>query len=142
MIEKRILFDKFEFSKLPGLVYLFDEDKATTDYLFVNGPKERFSIYFEKDFPAFEVPKDSERPYCLVDIKRQGRTIKFFCPEKHKNLDTVVWYFRMEISDGQGSTATLPGQIRVNTRYSYADLLNEKSPLVEILEAVRLNENS
>ena len=142
MIDKRILFDKFEFSKLPGLVYLFDEDKATTDYLFVNGPKERFSIYFEKDFPIFTVPESSERPYCLLEIKRPDRTIKFLCPEKHKNLDTVVWYFCMEMSDGQGSTATLPGQIRVTTRYSYADLLNEKSPFVEILEAIRLNENS
>lgn len=139
MTDKRILFDKFEFSKLAGLVYLFDENKAVTDYLFVNEPRERFSMYFEKDFPIFKVPESSERPYCLLDIKRPDRTIKFFCPEKHKNLDTVVWYFCMEMSDGQGSTAILPGQIRVNARYSYTDLLNEKSPFVEILEKVKLS---
>ena len=142
MIEKRILFDKFEFSKLPGLVYLFDEDKATTDYLFVNGPKERFSIYFEKDFPIFTVPESSERPYCLLEIKRPDRTIKFFCPEKHKNLDTVVWYFCMEIPDKQGSIVTLPCQVRVNASYSYADLMSGKSQFVEILESIKLKSDT
>ena len=138
MTEKRILFDKFEFVKIAGLEYLHDEGKPITDYLFVNGPRERFSIYFEKDFPVFTVPESSERPYCLLEIKRPDRTIKFLCPEKRKNIDTVVWYFCMEMPDKDGGVVMLPGQIRVNAIYSYADLMSGKSQFIEILEGVKL----
>ena len=80
MTEKRILFDKFEFPRIRGLEYLLDEEKAVTDYLFVNEPHEKFSMYFENDFPIFQVPENSERSYCLFEIKRPDRMIKFFCP--------------------------------------------------------------
>ena len=141
MTEKRILFDKFEFPRIRGLKYLLDEEKAVTDYLFVNEPREKFSMYFENGFPIFQVPEKSERSYFLFEIKRPDRKIKFFCPENHPNLDTVVWYFYVEIFNEDGEAYGLPGQVRVDTNDSCIREMKGKPPFVEILETVQLNEN-
>lgn len=140
MSEKRILFGKFEFPRIKGLEYLFDEDKTVTDYLFVNEPHEKFSMYFEEDFPMFTVPQDAERPYFLFEIKRPGRLIKFFCPEKHANLDTVVWYFYVELLDTDGTAHGMSGQVRVDTNDPYIRMMKGKPPFIEILETVKLKE--
>ena len=139
MTEKRILFDKFEFPRIRGLEYLLDEEKAVTDYLFVNEPHEKFSMYFENDFPIFKVPENSERSYCLLEIKRPDRKIHFFCPEKHANLDTVVWYFYVELLNEKGEAYCLPGQVRVDTNDPYIRMMKGKPPFFEILEKVKLN---
>ena len=48
MLEKRVLFEDFEFPVVKGLEYLMDEENPTTDYLFINEPSEKFSMYFER----------------------------------------------------------------------------------------------
>ena len=75
MTDKRILFGKFEFPRMRGLEYLLDEEKPVTDYLFVNEPNERFSMYFAEGFPRFTVPENSDREYCLFEIRRQRKKI-------------------------------------------------------------------
>ena len=141
MNRKRILFDRFEFPRISGLEYLFNEEKPITDYLFVNEPHDGFSMYFENGFPIFEVPENSDRPYCLFEMKRQDRIIKFFCPEKHKNLSDVVWYFYVEFFDDGKSAYRLPGQIRVRRREPFFRTAStEKPKFLEILEQVTLNE--
>ncbi len=141
MTDNRILFGNFEFPRVSGFEYLFDEKKPITDYLFVNEPHEKFSMYFENGFPIFEVPKNSERSYCLFEIKSPGRKIKFYCPEKHANLDTVVWYFYVELFDSDGTPYGLPGQVRVDTNDPYVRMMKGKPPFLEILETVKLNKN-
>ena len=141
MTEKRILFDKFEFPRIKGLEYLLDEKKAVTDYLFVNEPHEKFSMYFENNFPIFKVPENIERSYCLFEVKLSDRRIKFFCPEKHPNLDTVVWYFYMELFNGEGESYGLPGQVRVDTDDFCVCMKKGKPPFFEILETVKLSGN-
>ena len=141
MTDKRILFGNFEFPRVSGFEYLFDEKKPITDYLFVNEPHEKFSMYFENGFPIFEVPKNSERSYCLFEIKSPGRKIKFYCPEKHANLDTVVWYFYVELFDADGTPHGLPGQVRVDTNAPYVSMMKGKPPFLEILETVKLSKN-
>ena len=106
MTEKQIHFGKFEFAKEKGLEYLVNENIPETDFLLINEPNESFSLMFEKDFPVFTVPQNSDRPYCLFELKRHDRVIKFFCPERHKNLDSVVWYFYVEVFDENGSLGT------------------------------------
>ena len=139
MNRKRILFDRFEFPRISGLEYLFNEEKPITDYLFVNEPHDGFSMYFEKGFPIFEVPENSDRPYCLFEMKRQDRIIKFFCPEKHKNLNHVVWYFYVELFDEWGVMHRLPGQVRVRRKEPLLRSLHtEKPKFLEILEQVTL----
>ena len=138
MTDKRILFGKFEFPVEKGLEYLINENVPETDFLLVNEPHDTFSMTFEKDFPIFTVPKNSERDYFLFEQKRQDRVIRFFCPEKHENLDLAVWYFFMELYDERGEAHTLPGQVRVE--FDGANLRQVKGTpkFIELLEGVKL----
>ena len=138
MTEKRILFDRFEFPVEKGLEYLINENVPETDFLLINEQHDTFSLMFEKDFPIFTVPENSDRPYCLFEMKRPGRVIKFYCPERHKNLDSVVWYFYVELFDEQGVAHGLPGQVMVNSDEVYRKTLCGKLPFVEILEQIKL----
>ena len=138
MTDKRILFGDFEFPRTNGLKYLLNEELLVTDYLFVNEPHDSFSMYFENGFPIFTVPENSERPYCLFEMKRSDRRIKFFCPEKYPNLDSVVWYFYVEVFDEQGVAHGLPGQIRVGLDEFQAKLAKGKPKFIEVLEGVKL----
>ena len=139
MTRKRILFDRFEFPRISGLEYLLDEEKSVTDYLFVSDRHDGFSMYFENGFPIFKVPEGNERSYCLFEIKLPDRIIKFFCPEKHKNLNHVVWYFYVELFDEWGVTHKLPGQVRVRRKEPLLRSLHtEKPKFLEILEQVTL----
>ena len=139
MTDKRILFGDFVFPRTNGLEYLLNEEKLVTDYLFVNEPHEKFSMYFEEGFPIFVVPENSERPYCLFEMKNGDRKIKFFCPEKHPNLDSVVWYFYVELLDERGGVHGLPGQVRVGMRDFQSELAKGKPKFIEVLENVTLN---
>ena len=141
MTDKCILFGEFEFPRTNGLEYLLNEECPVTDYLFVNEPHDRFSIYFENGFPIFTAPENSDRPYCLFEMKRPGRNIKFFCPEKHPNLNTVVWYFYVELFDEKGEAHGLPGQIRVGSDDACLRMAKGKPQFFEVLENVKLNEN-
>ena len=96
MTEKRILFGKFEFPVEKGLEYLVNENIPETDFLFINEPHDTFSMMFEKDFPIFTVPEHTDRDYCLFELKRSERVIKFFCPEKHEKLDSEEFILAFE----------------------------------------------
>ena len=139
MTDKPILFGDFEFPRTSGLEYLLNDEKLVPDYLFVNEPHEKFSMYFEDGFPIFKVPENSERPYVLFDINSPGRSIKFFCPEKYKHLDTAVWYFYMEVFDDKGVAHGLPGQVRVGMRDLKFEISKGKPKFIEVLENITLN---
>ena len=138
MTEKSILFGRFEFPVERGLEYLINENVPETDFLLINEPSESFSLMFEKDFPIFTVPENSDRDYLLFELKRSERVIKFFCPEKHKNLDTAVWYFYMELYDERGEAHTLPGQVRVEFDGNCIRHAKGKPKFIELLEGVKL----
>ena len=138
MTEKRILFGKFEFPVEKGLEYLVNENIPETDFLCINEPHDTFSIMFEKDLPIFTGPKNSERDYFLFEQKRQDRVIRFFCPEKHENLDSAVWYFYMELYDENGEAHTLPGQVRVEFDGNILRQIKGKPNFIELLEGVKL----
>ena len=138
MTDKRILFGEFEFPVEKGLEYLINENVPETDFLLVNEPHDAFSMTFEKDFPIFTVPKNSDRDYFLFEQKRKDRVIKFFCPEKHENLDSAVWYFFMELYDERGEAHTLPGQVRVEFDGNILRQTKGKPKFIELLEGVKL----
>ena len=138
MTDKRILFGEFEFPVEKGLEYLINENVPETDFLLINEPSESFSLMFEKDFPIFTVPENSDRDYLLFELKRSERLIKFFCPEKHENLDSAVWYFFMELYDERGETHTLPGQVRVEFDGNILRQAKGKPKFIELLEQVKL----
>ena len=138
MTDKRILFGEFEFPVEKGLEYLINENVPETDFLLISGQHDTFSMMFEKDFPIFTVPEHSDRDYLLFELKRSERVIKFFCPEKHKNLDTAVWYFCMELFDESGEAHTLPGQVRVEFDGDTIRQPRGKLKFLEVLENVQL----
>jgi len=140
MTDKRILFGNFEFPRMSGLEYLMDERGPMTDYLFVNEPHDSFSMYFETDFPAFTLPEGGDRPYALLEMRRPDRTIKVFCPEKHKNLSAVVWYFYVELFDKQGVAHRLPGQVRVRLTEPFLRIGHATPKFIEVLEQVSLRQ--
>ena len=138
MTGKRILFEDFEFPIINGLEYLINENIPETDFLLINGQHDSFLLVFEKGFPIFTVPENSDRPYCLFEMKRPGRVIKFFCPERHENLDSVVWYFYVELFDECGEAHTLPGQVRVEFDGNILRQVKGKPRFIEVLEQVKL----
>ena len=138
MTEKCILFGKFEFPVEKGLEYLVNENISETDFLCINGPHDTFSMMFEKGFPIFTVPKNTDRDYLLFELKRSERVIRFFCPEKHKNLDSAIWYFCLELYDERGEAHTLPGQVRVGFDGKGIRQAKGKPKIIELLEGVKL----
>ena len=144
MLEKRVLFDRFEFPVIRGLNYLMDDKSPTSDYLFINDPHEKFSMYFEVGQKHFNVTEkgEKENDYCLFQIKRTNRTIHFYCPERLPNRESVMWYFYVEILDENGKVHTLPGQMRVVLKSSCLRLTDEKEQFIEILEQVKLTDTA
>ena len=138
MNDRPICFGKFEFPRVCGLEYQQNEAKSDTDYLFVGDRNDSFSMYFEKDFPIFSVPDKPDWDYCLFELKRKGRVIRFFCPEKRKDLDSAVWYFYVDLLDEQGAVHSLPGQVRVGFETSLFRPTRSKPKFIEVLESVRL----
>ena len=138
MSEKSVCFGEFEFQRERGIEYLINDKVPKTDFLLINGAGDSFSMTFEKDFPIFTVPERTDRDYCLFELKRKDRVIRFFCPEKRENLDTAVWYFYAELYDEKGEAHILPGQVRVEFD---GDILRErksKPKFIELLEGVKL----
>lgn len=138
MTEKKILFSEFEFPRARGFKYILNEDKSVSDYLFVNEAHNKFSMYFEEGFPIFKVPENSEIGYTLFELRRSGRLIKFFCPEKRKPFRPVVLYFYMELFDEDGNCYTLPGQVRVESDNLLMKIGKGKAKFIEVLESVTL----
>ena len=139
MTEKRILFGKFEFPMEKGLEYLINENLPETDFVLINEPSDSFSMTFEKDFPIFSVPDNIDKDYCLFELKRSNRTIRFFCPEKHERLDSAIWYFYLEMIYENGENHTLPGQVRVEfDGNSIRQSARGKPKFIEVLEQITL----
>ena len=139
MSEKSITFGSFEFPMEKGLEYLINENLSETDFLCINEPHDTFSMMFEKDFPIFSVPENIDKDYCLFELKRSNRTIRFFCPEKHERLDLAIWYFYLEMIDENGETHTLPGQVRVEfDGNSIRQSSRGKPKFIEVLEQITL----
>ena len=113
-----------------------------TKETFINEEHDNFSMHFEKGFPVFNIPKNLERNYCLFELKRKNRIIKFFCPEKQKNIDSAVWYFYVELIDDLGNTHILPGQVRVEYEDAYYLQIRGIPKFIEILEKVKLHQQN
>ena len=141
VVHGKVLFDSFEFPVIRGLDYLMDEENPTTDYLFINEPHKKFSMYFERGQKPFEVTDKgaTDKEYCLFQFKRPNRTIHFYCPERMPDRESVMWYFYVEIFDENGNPHILPGQMRVVLADGCLRMAGGKTQFIEILEQVKLS---
>ena len=140
MVRKRVKFGEFEVPIPKGHQRITDKD-ATTDYLFINAPRDIYTVYFDSGMPFYSgnvlngFPEGSTLELKLID-----RRIVFFCPSQGGDRKDGLWYFNIEFStEDNGEVLTLPGQVLVNSDEVYRRTVGGKLPFVEILEQIKLN---
>ena len=140
MLRKRVRFGEFEVPIPRGYQQIIDKDE-TTDYLFINAPKEIYTVYFDSAMPFYsdKILGDCEEGSTL-ELKLPDRKIVFFCPSRGGDRKDGLWYFNIEFpTEDETEVLTLPGQVMVNSDEVYRKTVGGKLPFVEILEQIKLN---
>ena len=142
MIKKRVMFNEFEVPIIKGHQQITDKDE-TTDYLFINAPRDIYTVYFDSSMPIFgkNVFDGCEESSC-IEINMTDRKICFYCPTRTKGRKDALWYFNIEFLGENGEALFLPGQILVNSDEVYRKTVGGKLPFVEILEKIKLKINT
>ncbi len=138
MVKKRVGFGEFDVPIPKGHERITDKD-ATTDYLFINAPREIYTVYFNSSMPLYEqsVLNGYEQSSSL-EVNLTDRKIVFFCPTIRGDRKDGLWYFIIEFEGENGEALFLPGQILVNSDEVYRKTVGGKLPFVEILEKIKL----
>ena len=139
MLRKRVRFGEFEVPIPKGYKRITDRDE-TTDYLFINAPREIYTVYFDSAMPFYSekiLGKCEEG--CTLELKLADRRIVFFCPSGSGDRKDGLWFFNIDFATGGDEVLTLPGQIIVNSDEVYRRTVGGKLPFVEILEQIKLN---
>ena len=139
MLRKRVRFGEFEVPIPRGYQQIIDKDE-TTDYLFINAPKEIYTVYFDSAMPFYsdKILGDCAEGSTL-ELKLSDRKIVFFCPSRGGDRKDGLWYFNIEFPSEDSEVLTLPGQVMVNSDEVYRKTVGGKLPFVEILEQIKLN---
>ena len=139
MLRKRVGFGEFEVPIPRGYQQIIDKDE-TTDYLFINAPKEIYTVYFDSAMPFYsdKILGDCEEGSTLK-LKLSDRRIVFFCPSGGSDRKDGLWFFNIDFATDGDEVLTLPGQIMVNSDEVYRRTVCGKLPFVEILERIKLN---
>ena len=139
MVRRRVKFGEFEVQIPKGHQQITDKD-ATTDYLFINAPKEIYTIYFDSAMPFYSDKILGERAEgSTLELKLSDRRIVFFCPSGSGDRKDGLWFFNIDFATDGEEVLTLPGQIMVNSDEVYRKTVCGKLPFVEILEQIKLN---
>ena len=139
MLRKRVRFGEFEVPIPKGYKQITDRDE-TTDYLFINAPREIYTVYFDSAMPFYSekiLGKCEEGS--TLELKLADRRIVFFCPSGSGDRKDGLWFFNIDFATGGDEVLTLPGQIMVNSDEVYRRTVGGKLPFVEILEQIKLN---
>ena len=141
MVRKRVKFGEFEVPIPKGHQRITDKDE-TTDYLFINAPKEIYTVYFDSAMPFYsdKILGDCEEGSTL-ELKLSDRRIVFFCPSGGSDRKDGLWFFNIDFATGGDEVLTLPGQIMVNSDEVYRKTVCGKLPFVEILEKIQCKLN-
>ena len=139
MVRKRVRFGEFEVPIPRGHEQITDKDE-TTDYLFINAPKEIYTVYFDSGMPFYsDRILNGYSEGSTLELKLPDRKIVFFCPSRGGDRKDGLWYFNIEFPSEDGEVLTLPGQVMVNSDEVYRKTVGGKLPFVEILEQIKLN---
>lgn len=138
MVKKRLKFNEFYVPIPKGHKQIIDKDE-TTEYLFINAPKDIYTVYFHSGMPLYEQSiLQSYNEGSLLEIKLNDRKIVFFCPPLSENRKDGLWFFSIEFFTSKDEVFILPGQILLNSDEVYRKTVKGKLPFVEILEKITL----
>ncbi len=140
MVRKRVRFGEFEVPIPKGHQRITDRDEAT-DYLFINAPRDIYTVYFDSGMPFYgENILNAYPEGSTLELKLPDRRIVFFCPSRDGDRKDGLWYFIIEFpTEDDSEVLTLPGQVMVNSDEVYRKTVGGKLPFVEILEQIKLN---
>lgn len=139
MVRKRVKFSEFDVPIPKGHERITDTD-ATTDYLFIHGPKEIYTICFDSTMPFYDSRVlNGYTEGSSLELKLSDRKIIFFCPVRNGIRKDGLWYFNIDFPGADGTLLTLPGQIIINSDEVYRKTVSGKLPFVDILEQIKLN---
>jgi hypothetical protein len=88
------------------------------------------------------LPDGEGESYYTFEIKLPLRKISFFCPQKNKRLNTVVWYFCLEITDEDGARHELAGQITLMLDELQDLIAKGKPKFIEVLENIKVSSSA
>ena len=138
MVKKRLKFSEFYVPIPKGHKQIIDKDE-TTEYLFINAPKDIYTVYFHSGMPLYEQSiLHAYNEGSLLEIKLNDRKIDFFCPPLSENRKDGLWFFSIEFFTSKDEVFILPGQILLNSDEVYRKTVKGKLPFVEILEKITL----
>ena len=139
MVKKRLKFNEFFVSVPKGHKQIIDKDE-TTNYLFINAPKDIYTVFFHSDMPLYEEKLlNAYNEGSLLETKLSDRKIVFFCPSLSGNRRDGLWFFNIEFFTDNDEMYILPGQILLNSDAVYRKTVGGKLPFMEILEKITLN---
>lgn len=142
MIKKRLKFNEFYIPIPKGHKQIIDKDE-TTDYLFINAPKDIYTVYFHSGMPLYEENiLNAYKEGSTLEIKLNDRKIIFFCPSLSSNRKDGLWFFSIEFFTSNDEVFILPGQILLNSDEVYRKTIGGKLPFVKILETITLKLDS
>ena len=142
MVAKRLQFNEIEVPMVKGHEKVIDKD-ATTEYLFINAPRDIYTVYFDSAMPIFgkNVFAGCDESSSL-ELNMKDRKIYFYCPARSKGRKDALWYFNIEFAGANGDVLILPGQVLVNSDEVYRKTVGGKLPFIEILEQIKLKINT
>ena len=138
MVRKRVKFGEFEVPIPKGHQRITDKD-ATTDYLFINAPKDIYTVYFDSGMPLYDqnVLNGCDESGTMT-LKLHDRRILFFCPSSLGDQKTGILYFNVEFETENGEVLSLPGQLLINSDKVYRKTENGSWSFVNILKKINL----
>ena len=137
-MKKRVRFDEFDVPIPRGYQRIFDKDEST-DYLFVNAPRDIYTLYFDSGMPLYDqsVLNECEESGTMT-LKFHDRKIIFFCPSRFGDIKSGLVYFTVEFQTEGGEVLFLPGQLLVNSNKTYRKYENGTLPFINILKKINL----
>lgn len=139
MEDKIIKLSNFQIPIIKGLKYLTDFNDSCNESLLINAPRMQYSIYFEMNMENQNIENIEE--YNLILIKKNNHKIYFFYPYKQNKIKTILWYFKIEITDDDGKVNILPGQVLMDSSIVNKDKNQIRLPFMNILENVKINQS-